>query len=176
MQDTDDKFSIVFSILKFYHHTTLSTKSFYHQNYATMFYRKDCFNVFGAVIKRPLRLVFDLQHIYCTCLYVLFYQCRSCDSILGYCFFQILSYSSAYVRINYEKTKGQNFPGTFIAKTKYTRKQGLLHSGIGRSQPKLNARESKTRHEHLAERNQILDTLGQVPRALCFLSLVVFVP
>ena len=75
--------------------------------------------------------MFDLRHIYCTCLYVLFYQCRSCDSILGYCFFQILSYSSAYVRINYEKTKGQNFPGTFIGKTKYTRKQGLLRSATG---------------------------------------------
>ena len=78
-------------------------------------------------MKRPLRLVFDLQHI----LHVLacfFYQCRSCDNILGNCFFQILSYSHPYVRIYYEKTKGQNFPGTFIGKTKYTRKKGLLHS------------------------------------------------
>ena len=83
--------------------------------------------------------------------------------------------SSAYVRINYEKTKGQNFPGTFIGKTKYTRKHEFIAFGMGRSQPKLNARESKTRHEHLAERNKIFDTLGQVPRALCFLSDVVFV-
>ena len=42
-------------------------------------------------------------------LYVLFSQWRSYDNTLENCFFQILPYSRAHVRIIYEKTKGQ-FP------------------------------------------------------------------
>ena len=40
-------------------------------------------------------------------LYVLFSQYRSSDNTLENCFFQISSYSRAYVRIIYEKTKSQ---------------------------------------------------------------------
>ena len=39
-------------------------------------------------------------------LYVLFSKYRSRDNTLGNCFFHISSYSRAYVRIIYEKTKG----------------------------------------------------------------------
>ena len=35
-------------------------------------------------------------------LYILFSQCRSCDVTLESCFFEIASYSRAYVRIIYE--------------------------------------------------------------------------
>ena len=41
---------------------------------------------------------------------------RSCDNILKNCFFQISSYSSAYVRIIYEKTKGQVPLGPLLGK------------------------------------------------------------
>ena len=47
-------------------------------------------------------------------LLVSFSQYRSCDNTLEYCFVQISSYSRAYLRINYEKTKGS--PGTSIGK------------------------------------------------------------
>ena len=40
-------------------------------------------------------------------LHFLFTQCRSCDDTLENRFFQILSYSHAYVCIIYEKIKGQ---------------------------------------------------------------------
>ena len=40
-------------------------------------------------------------------LYILFSQKRSCDNTPKNCFFQISSYSRAFVRIIYEKTKGQ---------------------------------------------------------------------
>ena len=40
-------------------------------------------------------------------LYILFSQNRSCDNTPKNCFFQISSYSRAFVRIIYEKTKGQ---------------------------------------------------------------------
>ena len=40
-------------------------------------------------------------------MYVLFSQYNSCDNTLENCFFQISCYSRAYVRIIYEKTKGQ---------------------------------------------------------------------
>ena len=40
-------------------------------------------------------------------LYVLFFQHRSRDNIPENCFFEMSSYSRAYVRIIYEKTKGQ---------------------------------------------------------------------
>ena len=53
-------------------------------------------------------------------LYVLFSQYRSRDNTLGNRFFQISSYSRAYLRIVYEKTMGQGSPGTFIGKTKHT--------------------------------------------------------
>ena len=39
--------------------------------------------------------------------YVLFFQYRSCDNTLENCSTQISSYSLAYLRIIYEKTKGQ---------------------------------------------------------------------
>ena len=44
-------------------------------------------------------------------LYVLFSQYRSCDNTLENCFFQILSYSRAYLR------KESGSPGTSIGKT-----------------------------------------------------------
>ena len=56
-------------------------------------------------------------------LYILFSQCRSCDVTLESCFFEISSYSRAYVRIIYEKTKGKSLwerPMTYIGKTKFT--------------------------------------------------------
>ena len=40
-------------------------------------------------------------------LYVLFSQYRSFDDTLENCFFQILSYSRAYLCVMYEKTKGK---------------------------------------------------------------------
>ena len=40
-------------------------------------------------------------------LYILFSQNRSCDNTPENCFFQISSYSHAFVRIIYEKTKDQ---------------------------------------------------------------------
>ena len=56
-------------------------------------------------------------------LYILFSQCRSCVVTLESCFFEISSYSRAYVRIIYEKTKGKylwEHHMTFIVKTKCT--------------------------------------------------------
>ena len=53
-------------------------------------------------------------------LYILFSQKRSCDNTPKNCFFQISSYSRSFVRIIYEKTKGQvRSPGTSIGKTKH---------------------------------------------------------
>ena len=49
-------------------------------------------------------------------LYVLFSQYRSCDNTLGNRFFQISSYSRAYLRIIYEKTMGQVPPGPLLGK------------------------------------------------------------
>ena len=49
-------------------------------------------------------------------LYVEFSQYRSCDNTLGNCFFQISSYSRAYVREIYEKTKGQVPLGPLLGK------------------------------------------------------------
>ena len=49
-------------------------------------------------------------------LYVLFSQYRSCDNTLGNCLFQISSYSRAYVREIYEKTKGQVPLGPLLGK------------------------------------------------------------
>ena len=53
-------------------------------------------------------------------LYILFSQCRSCVVTLESCFFEISSYSRAYVRIIYEKTKGKSLwehHMTYIGKT-----------------------------------------------------------
>ena len=47
-------------------------------------------------------------------LYVLFSQYRSCDNTLEKCFFQISSYSRAYLRIIHEKTKGQVLLGPLL--------------------------------------------------------------
>ena len=60
-------------------------------------------------------------------LYVLFSQYRSRDNTLGNRFFQISSYSLAYLRIIYEKTMGQVLLGPAIGKTQHTRR-GLLNS------------------------------------------------
>ena len=60
-------------------------------------------------------------------LYVLFSQYRSRDNTLGNRFFQISSYSLAYLRIIYEKTMGQVPLGPAIGKTQHTRR-GLLNS------------------------------------------------
>ena len=49
-------------------------------------------------------------------LYVLFSQNRSCDNTLENCFFQIPSYSRAYVRIIQEKTKSQVPLGPLLGK------------------------------------------------------------
>ena len=43
-------------------------------------------------------------------LYVLFSQYRSCDNTVEKIFFQISPYSRAYLRIIYDKTKGQGPP------------------------------------------------------------------
>ena len=48
--------------------------------------------------------------------YVLFSQCRSSDNTPENCFFQILSYSPAYVGINCEKTKGEVPSGPLLGK------------------------------------------------------------
>ena len=58
-------------------------------------------------------------------LYVLFSQYRSCDNTLKNCVFQISSCSRAYVRIIYEKTKGQVPLGPPLGK-KRTTSRGLL--------------------------------------------------
>ena len=58
-------------------------------------------------------------------LYVLFSQYMSCDNTLENCFFQISSYSRAYLRVIYEKTMGQVRLGP--GKTKHTR--CVLHVG-----------------------------------------------
>ena len=49
-------------------------------------------------------------------LYVLFSQYRSRANTLENCFFQISSYSPAYLRIIYEKTKGQVPLGPLLGK------------------------------------------------------------
>ena len=49
-------------------------------------------------------------------LYVLFSQYRSRDNTLGNRFFQISSYLPAYLRIIYEKTKGQAPLGPLLGK------------------------------------------------------------
>ena len=49
-------------------------------------------------------------------LYVLFFQYRSCDYTLENSFFQISSYSRAYLRIIYEKKKGQVLLGPLLGK------------------------------------------------------------
>ena len=51
-------------------------------------------------------------------LYVLFSQYMSCDNTLENCFFQILSNSRAYLRIIYEKTKGQVLLEPLLGKQK----------------------------------------------------------
>ena len=51
------------------------------------------------------------------------------------------------------KRQGAKFPLDLHWENKVYTQTGFIAFGIGRSQPKLNARESKTRHEHLAERN-----------------------
>ena len=50
------------------------------------------------------------------CLYVFFPQYKSCDNTLKSCFDQISSHSSAYLRIIYEKTKGQDPLGPLLGK------------------------------------------------------------
>ena len=47
---------------------------------------------------------------------VLFSQCRSCDNTLENCFFQIASYSRAYIDIIYEKKKSQVPLGPLLEK------------------------------------------------------------
>ena len=59
-------------------------------------------------------------------LYVLFSQYMSCENTLENCFFQISSYSRAYLRVIYEKTMGQVRLGPLLekpvcGKTKHTR-------------------------------------------------------
>ena len=49
-------------------------------------------------------------------LYVFFSQYMSCDNTLENCFIQILSYSPAYLRIIYEKTKSQVPLGPLLEK------------------------------------------------------------
>ena len=49
-------------------------------------------------------------------LYVLFSQYRSSDNTRENCFFQILSYSRAYLLIIYEKTKDQVRLGPLLGK------------------------------------------------------------
>ena len=50
-------------------------------------------------------------------LYALFPQYRLCDNALVFVlFFQISCYSRAYLRIIYEKTKGQGPPGLLLGK------------------------------------------------------------
>ena len=49
-------------------------------------------------------------------LHVSFSQYRSCDNTLENCFVQISSYSRAYLRINYEKTKGEVPLGPLLGK------------------------------------------------------------
>ena len=56
-------------------------------------------------------------------LYSLFSQYRSCDNTLGNCFFQISSYSRAYVCIIYDKTKGQIPLGKQLGKQKIQAKE-----------------------------------------------------
>ena len=48
--------------------------------------------------------------------YVLFFQYRPCGNTLENCFFQILSYSCAYLLIIYEKTKDQVPLGPLLGK------------------------------------------------------------
>ena len=65
-------------------------------------------------------------------LYVLFSQYMSCDNTLENCFFQISSYSRAYLRVIYEETMGQVRLGPLLekpvcGKTKHTR--CVLHVG-----------------------------------------------
>ena len=59
-------------------------------------------------------------------LYVLFSWCRSCDNTQGNCFFQISSYSHAYLRIIYERTKGQVPLGPLLGKQNIQAKEVYL--------------------------------------------------
>ena len=54
-----------------------------------------------------------------TCLAYMFSQCMSFDNTLENCFVQIVSYSCAYVRIIYEKTKGQIPPRPSLGNKTY---------------------------------------------------------
>ena len=49
-------------------------------------------------------------------LYILFSQYMSCDNTLENCFFQISSYSRAYLRVISEKTMGQVRLGPLLGK------------------------------------------------------------
>ena len=63
-----------------------------------------------------LRSVVISKSIDLLSLYVLFSQYRSCDNTLENCFFQISSYSRAYLVIIYKKTKGQVPLGPLLGK------------------------------------------------------------
>ena len=55
-----------------------------------------------GLVSTPLHVIIDLFGFYV----FFFSQYRSCDNTLENCFLQISSYTRAYLRINYEKTKG----------------------------------------------------------------------
>ena len=59
----------------------------------------------GYLIKKWIRVASNLIDLFS--MYVLFSQYRSCDNTLDNCLFQISSHSRAYLRVIYEKTKGQ---------------------------------------------------------------------
>ena len=70
-------------------------------------------------------------------MYVLFSQYSSYDNTLENCSFQISSYSCAYVRIIYEKTKGQVSLGPLMGKQNIQAKEVYwVHGGdLGGDRP-----------------------------------------
>ena len=63
-------------------------------------------------------------------LYVLFSQYRSSDNTLENCFSQISSYSRAYLRVIYEKTKSQVPPDPYWENNKYKLKRSIMTSEV----------------------------------------------
>ena len=61
--------------------------------------------------------------------YVLFSQYTSCDNTLEKCFFQILINLRAYLRIIYEKKKGQESLGALLGKQNIQAKQVYFFGG-----------------------------------------------
>ena len=88
-------------------------------------------------------------------MYVLFSQYSSCDNTLENCFFQISCYSRAYVRIIYEKTKGQVSLGPLLGKQNIQAKEVYwVHRGDLGGRPTRSSGKLATKWHGLQETAQ----------------------